>query len=35
VRGDEDAARAHLDQVDDGELPTDDRAEAEWLRSRL
>jgi tetratricopeptide (TPR) repeat protein len=34
AQGDRDRARTLLDQVE-GDLPSDDRAEAEWLRSRL
>lgn len=35
VKGDSESARALLDQVADDDLPHDDRAEAEWLRSQL
>ena len=35
VKGDRDSARTLLDRVDGGELPTEDRAELEWLRSAL
>jgi tetratricopeptide (TPR) repeat protein len=34
VKGDLDGARALLDEVDVRDLPSDDRAELEWLRSR-
>jgi ATP/maltotriose-dependent transcriptional regulator MalT len=35
ARNDRDAAKAFLDEVDDDLLPKEDRAEAEWLRSRV